>query len=104
MFKKLAPLLLLAPFYSNAVINHSGKVTKLSIEGGIVKFTICSSSCRGYWLAPNSDYNNAMLSVILLAKASKNNVWVQGFDLDKNPSTGWPYGSNSKIATFNVLD
>ena len=45
-----------------------------------------------------------MLSVILLAKASKNNVWVQGFDLDKNPSTGWPYGSNSKIATFNVLD
>ncbi|MBQ4835160.1 MULTISPECIES: hypothetical protein [Pseudoalteromonas] len=102
MLRIVALCLLLIPFFSSASVGYTGQVKKYSIEGGIVKFAVCnsdSSVCRGFWFKPEGDYAAAMLSIVLTAKATGDQIYVHGHAVSENPA-GWQYGSNSKVSSI----
>ncbi|ESP94265.1 hypothetical protein [Pseudoalteromonas luteoviolacea] len=104
MLRIIALCLFLIPFFSNASVEYTGQVKNYSIEGGIVKFAICnsdSSVCRGFWFKPEGDYAAAMLSIVLTARATGDQVYVYGHAVSQNPA-GWQYGSNSKASSIMV--
>ncbi|AOT08822.1 hypothetical protein [Pseudoalteromonas luteoviolacea] len=104
MFKVIAFLMLTFPFFSNATVSLTGKVKSYTIEGGIVKFAICANGdtvCRGFWFKPEGDYAAAMLSIMLTAKATGDQIYAQGRPVADNPA-GWQYGSNGQVTSIIV--
>lgn len=99
--KILFAIVFIASVNVSAAVEFQGQVTGMFAEGGIVRATICSSAsnCKSFWLKPENDYSNTIFAMLLSAKISKNDVWIQGYD---NPVSEWPYNGAYKFASLHL--
>lgn len=85
----LGILFILFSANSFALHQSQGNVKSIKALGGKIIFSVCTeSSCNTYWLIPDSEYKNVVISMLLAAKVSGRLVWVSGSD---TVDDGWPY-------------
>ena len=68
----------------------------------IVKLSRPNSTCSGrYYFKPDTDYNKAILSMLLSAQMSKKRVWINGKgDCKEN----YPYNNAYELMHMSILD
>jgi hypothetical protein len=87
---------------ANAAVEFNGKVTSMFADGGIILATVCvsSESCKKFWIKPESDYSKAVISMLLSAKVTKSDIWIQGYNSDS--TSIWPYDSAHRFAAMHL--
>lgn len=109
MKKMIATSLALLSLATNANANarsdrETSGTVELSAYTGliIVKLSRPNSTCSGrYYFKPDTDYNKAILSMLLSAQMSKKRVWING---KGDCKTNYPYNKAYELMHMAIYD
>lgn len=100
---KIAISCLLLGFSSSsfALFEKQGVVKDVWAEGGVMRFSVCGSTCSNFYFSPDSNYGQAILSVVLTAKTTGQLIWVGGGD---TANSSWPYYGAHSFSALHFMD
>ncbi|MEW4366731.1 hypothetical protein [Aliikangiella maris] len=105
-YKGILVLIMLLPSLSYAANDYVGKVASIKADGGIILVILkdgtgnsgCGNS-NSFWLDPKLDFDKAILSLAITAKAAEREVYALGGGECKS---GWPHKNSHKLSAFSL--